>query len=166
MEDGVAEPELEEHLRQVLVRGLQPVRVELVEPNPAWPARYERYAATLRDVLGGRRRLLEHIGSTSVPGLEAKPVIDIVAGLDDPDDEPAYLPDLEAAGWDLRVREPATAVCAAATLNCRPTCIATDPTTPRSTATFVSGSGFAAKTLTGSTTPMPNGLSPAESGRT
>jgi GrpB-like predicted nucleotidyltransferase (UPF0157 family) len=106
MEDGVAEPELEDHLRQVLVRGLQPIRVELVEPNPAWPARYLRYAATLRDVLGERLRLLEHIGSTSVPRLTAKPVIDIVAGLDDPDDEPAYLPDLETAGWDLRVREP------------------------------------------------------------
>jgi GrpB-like predicted nucleotidyltransferase (UPF0157 family) len=105
MEDGVAEPELEGHLRQVLVRGLQPVRVELVEPDPAWPDHYERYAATLRDVLGGRLLLIEHIGSTSVHGLAAKPVIDIVAGLDDPDDEPAYLPDLEAGGWDLRVRE-------------------------------------------------------------
>jgi GrpB-like predicted nucleotidyltransferase (UPF0157 family) len=105
MEDGVVNPELEEHLRQVLVRGLRPVRVELVEPDPAWPAHYERYAGTLRDVLGGRLRLLEHVGSTSVPGLVAKPVIDIVAGLDAPDDEPAYLPDLQAAGWDLRVRE-------------------------------------------------------------
>lgn len=89
MEDGVAEPELEEHLRQVLVHGLQPVRVELAEPNPAWPARYQGYAATLREVLGERLRLLEHIGSTSVPGLAAKPIIDIVAGLDDPGDEPA-----------------------------------------------------------------------------
>lgn len=106
MEDDVGEPELEEHLRQVLVRGLQPVRVELAEPNPAWPARYQRYAADLLEVLGGRLRLLEHIGSTSVPGLAAKPLIDIVVGLDDPDDEPVYLPDLEAAGWDLRVREP------------------------------------------------------------
>lgn len=100
------EPELEEHLQRVLVRGLQPVRVELAEPNPAWPARFQRYAAGLREVLGDRLRLLEHIGSTSVPGLAAKAVIDIVAGLDDPDDEPAYLSDLEAAGWDLRVREP------------------------------------------------------------
>jgi hypothetical protein len=51
MEDRVAEPKLEDYVRQVLVRGLQPVGVELVEPNPAWPARYQRYAATLHDEL-------------------------------------------------------------------------------------------------------------------
>jgi GrpB-like predicted nucleotidyltransferase (UPF0157 family) len=45
-------------------------------------------------------------GSTSVPGLAAKPIVDIVVGIDDPDDEPAFLPDLEAAGYELRVREP------------------------------------------------------------
>jgi GrpB-like predicted nucleotidyltransferase (UPF0157 family) len=84
--------------------GLQPVRVELSESDPTWPDRYERYADGFRGVLGRRLRLLEHIGSTSVPGLTAKPVIDIVAGVDDPDDEAAYLPALEAAGWELRVR--------------------------------------------------------------
>ena len=57
-------------------------------------------------MLGERARLVEHIGSTSVPGLAAKPVIDIVVGIDDPDDETAYVPDLKAAGYDLRVREP------------------------------------------------------------
>lgn len=53
-----------------------------------------------------RATLIEHIGSTSVPGLAAKPIVDIVVGVDDPDDEAAYLPDLRAAGYDLRVREP------------------------------------------------------------
>jgi GrpB-like predicted nucleotidyltransferase (UPF0157 family) len=49
---------------------------------------------------------MEHIGSTAVPGLTAKPVIDIVIGVDDPDDEAAYIPDLVAISYDLRVREP------------------------------------------------------------
>ncbi|WP_199429139.1 GrpB family protein [Qaidamihabitans albus] len=89
-----------------LVRGLRPTRVTLVDYDPAWPERFELRAAELRGILGDRAHLIEHIGSTSVPGLAAKPIIDIVVGIDDPDDERAYLPDLEAAGYDLRVREP------------------------------------------------------------
>lgn len=93
-------------LSTMLVHGLRPVRVELAEYDPAWPERYERRARELRELLGARARLIEHIGSTSVPGLVAKPVIDIVVGVDDPDDEQAYVPRLEAAGYDVRVREP------------------------------------------------------------
>jgi GrpB-like predicted nucleotidyltransferase (UPF0157 family) len=93
-------------LSAVLVQGLRPVKVTIVDYDPAWPARFERRAAELRAILGDRARLVEHIGSTSVPGLAAKPIIDIVVGIDDPDDEPAYLPDLEAAGYAVRVREP------------------------------------------------------------
>ncbi|MGP3954433.1 GrpB family protein [Nonomuraea sp. 3N208] len=93
-------------LSAVLVHGLRPTKVTLADYDPGWPARFERRAAELRAILGDRARLIEHIGSTSVPGLAAKPIIDIVVGIDDPDDEPAYLPDLQAAGYDLRVREP------------------------------------------------------------
>jgi GrpB-like predicted nucleotidyltransferase (UPF0157 family) len=93
-------------LSTVLIRGLRPTRVTLADHDPAWPARFQARAARLRTILGERARLIEHIGSTSVPGLAAKPIIDIVVGIDDPDDEQAYLPDLEAAGYDLRVREP------------------------------------------------------------
>ena len=50
--------------------------------------------------------MLEHIGSTAVPGLAAKPIIDILLVVDDAADEPSYLPALEAAGYVLRVREP------------------------------------------------------------
>jgi GrpB-like predicted nucleotidyltransferase (UPF0157 family) len=95
----------DEHLAALLVRGLRPTRVELVEYDPAWVDRYAARAAELRAALGPRARLVEHVGSTSVPGLVAKPVIDIVVAIDDPDDEPAYLPDLEAIGYDVRVRE-------------------------------------------------------------
>jgi GrpB-like predicted nucleotidyltransferase (UPF0157 family) len=46
------------------------------------------------------------VGSTSVPGLAAKPIVDIQVTVDDPDDEAAFAPDLVAAGYELRVREP------------------------------------------------------------
>ena len=96
----------DDYLRKVLVHGPEPVWVEVVDYDRRWPARYERYAARLRVVLGDRLILIEHIGSTSVPGLAAKPVIDIVIGVADPDDEAGYVADLEGEGYDLRVREP------------------------------------------------------------
>ncbi len=96
----------ERDLDAVLVRGRTPGPVTLVDDDPAWPGRYAERAAVLRAALGERARIVEHIGSASVPGLCAMPVIDIVVGIEDPDDEPAYLPDLEAIGDDLRVREP------------------------------------------------------------
>ncbi|HEX4817240.1 MAG TPA: GrpB family protein [Nonomuraea sp.] len=89
-----------------LVHGLRPTKVTIVDYDPGWPVRFERRVAELRGILGDRARLIEHVGSTSVPGLAAKPIVDIVVGIDDPDDEAAYLPDLEAAGYELRVREP------------------------------------------------------------
>jgi len=103
MPDG---PLTDEGLAAVLVRGPRPVRVTLSEYDPTWPARFDARAAELREILGDRARPIEHIGSTAVPGLAAKPVVDIVVGIEDPDDEMAYLPELEAAGYDLRVREP------------------------------------------------------------
>lgn len=101
------EPLTDEHLASVLVHGLRPVRVTLAAYDPDWPARFAARAAGLRGILGDRARQIEHIGSTAVPGLAAKPVIDIVVAIDDVDDEPAYAADLENAGYELRVREPA-----------------------------------------------------------
>jgi GrpB-like predicted nucleotidyltransferase (UPF0157 family) len=80
--------------------------IHLAEYDPAWPGLYEREAARIRSLLGERVRLLEHAGSTSVPGLAAKPVIDIELAVPDSADEPAYVPDLEAGGYVLRGREP------------------------------------------------------------
>jgi GrpB-like predicted nucleotidyltransferase (UPF0157 family) len=93
-------------LATVLVHGLRPTRVTLVEHDPRWAERFAVRAAELRRALGERARLIEHIGSTSVRGLAGKPIVDIVVGIEDPDDEQAYLPDLEAIGYELRVREP------------------------------------------------------------
>jgi GrpB-like predicted nucleotidyltransferase (UPF0157 family) len=80
--------------------------IEIRDYDPAWPRRYEREAARVTGALGERVRRLEHVGSTSVPGLPAKPVIDIVLEVPDCADEAAYVPDLEAAGYALRIREP------------------------------------------------------------
>ncbi len=81
-------------------------KVVLVPYDPEWPALFEREAARVRAALGHRVRLLEHVGSTSVPGLSAKPIIDMVLAVPDSSDEPTYVPDLEAAGYVLRIREP------------------------------------------------------------
>src|SRR6478609_7596617 len=80
--------------------------IHLADPDPGWPALYEREAARVRAILGDRVVLLEHAGSTSVPGLPAKPIIDMVLAVPDSADEPSYVPALEAAGYVLRIREP------------------------------------------------------------
>lgn len=56
--------------------------------------------------LGDEARLIEHVGSTSVPGLAAKPIIDVVLAVVDSSAEAAYLPQLEAAGYEMKLREP------------------------------------------------------------
>lgn len=81
--------------------------IEVRDYDPAWPEAYAGEATRIIDALGERAVALEHVGSTSVPGLAAKPVIDIVLEVPDSSDEPAYVPDLEAAGYALRIREPA-----------------------------------------------------------
>lgn len=80
--------------------------VTLLEYDPSWPTLFEREAARIRTVLGDQVRLLEHVGSTSVPGLAAKPIIDIVLAVPDSSHEPAYVAPMEAAGYVLRIREP------------------------------------------------------------
>ena len=80
--------------------------IELAEYDSAWPGLYEHEAEKIRSALGDRVLGLEHAGSTSVPGLAAKPVIDIVLTVADSADESAYVPQLEAAGYTLTIREP------------------------------------------------------------
>lgn len=95
-------------LEQVTIGGAQPLTkpIELREYDPEWPHLYGREEARIRTILGDRVRRIEHAGSTSVPTLPAKPVIDIVLEVPDSADEPAYVPDLEAAGYVLQIREP------------------------------------------------------------
>lgn len=103
-----AAPLTEEELRAVTIGELRPLtgKIEVVDYDPQWPALYVREAARVRAVLGDRVVLLEHTGSTSVPGLAAKPIIDMTMAVPDTSDEAAYVPDMEAAGYVLRIREP------------------------------------------------------------
>jgi GrpB-like predicted nucleotidyltransferase (UPF0157 family) len=80
--------------------------VTLVDYDPQWPALYAREEARIRSILGDRVVEIHHTGSTSVPGLAAKPIIDIVLVVPDSSDEVAYVSDLEAAGYRLNIREP------------------------------------------------------------
>ena len=80
--------------------------VRLAEPDPGWAAQFTREEERIRAALGPRAVQVEHVGSTSVPGLAAKPLIDIVLTVRDSADETAYVPDLTAAGYVLVVREP------------------------------------------------------------
>jgi len=80
--------------------------IEVSHPDPGWPRQYDRLAGRIRQALGWRVLQLEHVGSTSVPGLAAKPVIDIDLTVADPARERDYVPALEASGFRLVIREP------------------------------------------------------------
>ena len=101
-------PAEEQRLRAVWVG--EPPKLDgpvvLADYSPQWPGLYEREADRIRSVLGDRVLLLEHIGSTSVPGLAAKPIIDVLLVVADPADEPDYVSPLERAGYRLVIREP------------------------------------------------------------
>src|SRR5437879_5810535 len=102
------EPMTEEQLRAATVGELRTRSgpIELQDYDPACPELYAREEEILRAALGQAALQLEHAGSTSVPGLAAKPIIDIILVVADSDDEDGYVPLLEAAGYVLRVREP------------------------------------------------------------
>lgn len=80
--------------------------IVIADYNPAWPSLYARESERIRAALGDRIVRLEHVGSTSVPGLAAKPLIDILLVVPDSADEPSYVRPLEAAGYVLAIREP------------------------------------------------------------
>jgi GrpB-like predicted nucleotidyltransferase (UPF0157 family) len=78
----------------------------VVDPDPEWPESYRREADRVVAVLGDEVIRIEHVGSTSVPGLPAKPIIDIDLQVRDSDAEQAYIPALEQAGYRHVLREP------------------------------------------------------------
>jgi GrpB-like predicted nucleotidyltransferase (UPF0157 family) len=89
--------------------GAPPKRWESIvveDYDPAWPARFAAIDAELRQALGELIVSTEHVGSTSVPGLAAKSIIDVDLLLEDTADETRYLPALETVGYRLVLREP------------------------------------------------------------
>jgi GrpB-like predicted nucleotidyltransferase (UPF0157 family) len=80
--------------------------IAVVPYSVTWPDRYADVERLVRQALGFRVLGLQHVGSTSVPGLAAKPVLDVDLVVADPDDEGNYVPPLDAAGFTLRIREP------------------------------------------------------------
>lgn len=98
----------DEQMRAVTVGELTPLPqqpIQIVDYDPLWPQLFAREAERITAALGDRMLLLEHVGSTSVPGLAAKPKIDMVLVVANSADEPCYVPHLEAVGYRLQIRE-------------------------------------------------------------
>jgi GrpB-like predicted nucleotidyltransferase (UPF0157 family) len=89
-----------------LVGGVEKRQLVLEEYDASWPVIFHQHRARIAAALGERARQIEHIGSTAVPGLAAKPIIDVLVTVDDITAEDDYLDPLIAAGYRLRVREP------------------------------------------------------------
>ncbi len=102
-------PETDEEMAAIRVSGTvtaHNAQIHLAPYDPAWPSQYEAEAGKIRAALGEAARVLEHVGSTSIPGIPAKPIIDILLAVSDSADEPSYVPALTAQGYRLHLREP------------------------------------------------------------
>jgi GrpB-like predicted nucleotidyltransferase (UPF0157 family) len=100
------QPLTDDQIRAAHVGEVEPLngRILLVDYDPGWAELFEREAARIRAAVA-KTLQIEHVGSTSVPGLPAKPILDIVLLVTDSADEASYLPALEAAGYRLHIRE-------------------------------------------------------------
>jgi GrpB-like predicted nucleotidyltransferase (UPF0157 family) len=108
-DDGTDQPgDFEARLRAVTVG--EPSRhsgpIVLAAYDDRWPEVFRTAAERVVGVIGERALRIEHVGSTSVPGLAAKPIIDMLLVVADSADEGAYVPPLQGAGYVLRIREP------------------------------------------------------------
>ena len=104
---GNRPPLTEEQIRTHTIGALKPLsgRVLFADYDPQWPVLFEREAGRIQAVLGRRALRIEHTGSTSVPGLVARPIIDMLLVVTDSANEEGYARDLEAVGYVLRIRE-------------------------------------------------------------
>ena len=102
-------PETDEEMAALRVGGVvapHNATIALSPYDPEWPAQYAREEAKIRAALGAGAQVLEHVGSTSIPGMSAKPIIDILLAVADSADESSYVPPLTAQGYRLHLREP------------------------------------------------------------
>ena len=98
----------DDYLRSVRIGEVKPhdAPIHLADYDSRWPSQYEELARLVSRSIPDQVMLLEHVGSTSVPGLAAKPIIDMVLAVPSSADEAAYVPRLEGEGFVLRIREP------------------------------------------------------------
>ena len=98
----------DEYLKEVTIGAVEEQNgtITLHAYDPAWPEQYLAEQQKIVDALQGEAITVEHVGSTSVPGLCAKPVLDILLQVEDAGAEERYVPALERAGYVLRIREP------------------------------------------------------------
>lgn len=94
-----------EGVQRVAERRIENI-IEIVDPDPTWPETFELLKSRIMSALGPTALSIEHVGSTSVPGLPAKPIIDMDLTVADVLDEDMYVPQLEAAGFHFLLREP------------------------------------------------------------
>jgi GrpB-like predicted nucleotidyltransferase (UPF0157 family) len=93
-------------MNEILIGGIEKRKIVVVDYDPSWPEKFQKHAEILSRALGSEALGIEHVGSTSVQGLAAKAIIDIIVLVEDSADEATYLPALVEAGYVLRVREP------------------------------------------------------------
>jgi GrpB-like predicted nucleotidyltransferase (UPF0157 family) len=98
--------EIEERLRKNIIGEVEQRPIVIADYDPTWPRRFHLEEAKIYAALGAAALSVEHVGSTSVPGLAAKPIVDILLVVEDSGNEDSYLPALEEAGYVLHVREP------------------------------------------------------------
>ncbi|WP_374833870.1 GrpB family protein [Paenochrobactrum pullorum] len=83
----------------------KPEHIDVRDYDPQWHNWFEKLKADIAGALSEQALAIEHVGSTAVPDLPAKPVIDIDLIVENPDDEAQYVPALEQLGYQLTVRE-------------------------------------------------------------
>jgi GrpB-like predicted nucleotidyltransferase (UPF0157 family) len=103
---GRRDRERDRELDRVLIGGRESAVITIADYDASWPGRFEAERMRVTGALGARAIRIEHIGSTAVPGLAAKPIIDLLVTVSDPNDASQLTPALIGAGYELRVCEP------------------------------------------------------------
>jgi GrpB-like predicted nucleotidyltransferase (UPF0157 family) len=102
----MSDDSFEKRIREFIIGEIEQPTIVIANYNPAWPERFRQEEVKIVAALGEAALSVEHIGSTSVPGLAAKAIVDVLLVVEDSGDEASYLPAMEEAGYVLRVREP------------------------------------------------------------
>ena len=97
-----------EEMQSITVGKRKPLNrtIYLAPYDPEWPDQFDQLAGRVRAALGEKALQLEHVGSTSIPGMPAKPIIDMILAVADPADEDSYVSPLDENGFELRIRQP------------------------------------------------------------